>query len=105
MSIKKKRIPPMEGLEKEMMTYFLNQLRESKGLITILDQVAGINGKWLKPDAPRNIDASKILRIILIKTAFQTDEELFRDVTNLTNRIRVLIVERNIDIHKKKKKH
>ena len=59
-------ILPMEaGSERELMAWFLERVKHIKGLTTALDQDAGVNGKWLKPDEPRNIPAKRLLRIVL----------------------------------------
>lgn len=59
-------ILPMEaGPERELMACFLERVKRIKGLTTALDQKAGVNGKWLKPDEPRNIPAKRLLRIVL----------------------------------------
>ena len=59
-------ILPMEaGPERELMAWFLARVKHIKGLTTALDQNAGVNGKWLKPDEPRNIPSKRLLRILL----------------------------------------
>ncbi len=59
-------ILPMEaGPERELMAWFLERVKRIKGLTTALDQNAGVNGKWLKPDEPHNIPSKRLLRIVL----------------------------------------
>ena len=59
-------ILPMEvGPERELMAWFLARVKHIKGLTTALDKFAGVNGKWLKPDEPRNIPSKRLLRIVL----------------------------------------
>lgn len=59
-------ILPMDaGLERELMAWFLARVKHIKGLTTALDKNAGVNGKWLKPDEPRNIPSKRLLRILL----------------------------------------
>ena len=59
-------ILPMEGgPERELMACFFRKLKHIKGLTTALDQIAGVNGKWLKPDEPHNIPSKRLLRIVL----------------------------------------
>ena len=59
-------ILPMEaGSERELMAWFLERVKHIKGLTTALDQDAGVNGKWLKPDESRNIPSKRLLRIVL----------------------------------------
>ena len=59
-------ILPMEaGPERELMAWFLERVKHIKGLTTALDKNAGVNGKWLKSDEPRNIPSKRLLRILL----------------------------------------
>ena len=53
------------GSERELMAWFLERVKHIKGLTTALDQDAGVNGKWLKPDESRNIPSKRLLRIVL----------------------------------------
>ena len=43
------------------------------------EDVNGINGKWLKPEEPKDIGVSKFFKILASKTHFQTDEEFIAD--------------------------
>lgn len=76
-----------EGLERELMTLFLKQIKQTKGLTTALDQKGGINGKWLKPDEPYNIFIKNFLKIVFIKTIIQEPDELMDDLVKFTNEI------------------
>lgn len=72
-------ILPMEGgPERELMACFFRKLKHIKGLTTALDQIAGVNGKWLKPDEPRNIPSKRLLRIVLHTMHFLGREECKR---------------------------
>ena len=53
------------GPERELMAWFLARVKHIKGLTTALDKNAGVNGKWLKPNEPRNIPSKRLLRIVL----------------------------------------
>jgi hypothetical protein len=72
-------ILPMEGgPERELMACFFRKLKHIKGLTTALDQIAGVNGKWLKPDEPHNIPSKRLLRIVLHTMHFLGREECKR---------------------------
>ena len=63
---KSRSIPLLEtGPERELMARLLSGTKRIKGLTTALDQKAGVNGKWLKPDEPHNIPSKRLLRIVL----------------------------------------
>ncbi len=65
-TFKSRAIPLLEaGPERELMTRFLFETKRIKGLTKALVQQAGVNGKWLKPDEPRNIPSKRLLRILL----------------------------------------
>lgn len=102
MKFKKKKILPMEGLEREIMAFFLGQLLTVKGLKSVLDKKGGINGKWLNPDKPLDINARKIIKIFIYKTAMQTDEEIERDVMILVHAIRKFCAKHGIIVKIKK---
>ena len=64
--LKSRPIPLFEaGPERELMAWFLARVKHIKGLTTALDKNAGVNGKWLKPNEPRNIPSKRLLRIVL----------------------------------------
>lgn len=72
-------IPPMEaGPERELMACLFRKVKHMKGLTTALDQFAGVNGKWLKPEEPRNIPSKRLLRIVLHSMLFLGREECKR---------------------------
>lgn len=69
------------GPERELMTFLFLQVKQIKGLTTALDQKAGINGKWLKPNEPYNIPSRRLLRMI-IHMAHELGREQFKQKTN-----------------------
>lgn len=92
MSFHKQRILPMkESPERELMTFFLEQVKRTKGLTTVLDRKAGINGKWLKPDEAYNINSSRLLRAFIYKAINQTHDDFEKDVTQFIDFIYHLI--------------
>ena len=73
-------IPPMEeGPERELMAFLFLRVKRIKGLTTDLDQQAGINGRWLKPDEPRNIPSRRLLRLIIHTAHFRGREQFKKD--------------------------
>jgi hypothetical protein len=73
------KIPVLkDGVAKKSMLLLFQQLRQQKGLTTFIEK-HGINGKWLKPDEPMDIDVSRLFKIISNKAHFQTDEEFIAD--------------------------
>ena len=90
--------PPMqEGFEKEMMTLILEQVKRTKGLTSVIDQVGGINGKWIKPEAPRNISITLFIRMMILKVQQQTYDELMRDLKETGDFALFLIEKYGID--------
>lgn len=75
----KVKTPLMAGLERELMTCLLKQVKLIKGLTSTLDKSAGINGKWLKPDEPYDISATKTLRFLAYKAVVQNEDEFLED--------------------------
>ena len=79
MSNYRMKIPVLkDGVAKKSMLLLFQQLRQQKGLTTFIEE-NGINGRWLKPDEPRDIDVTKLFKIISNKAHFQTDEEFISD--------------------------
>lgn len=90
--------PPMqEGFEKEMMTFILEQVKRTKGLTSVIDHVAGINGKWIKPEAPRNISITLFIRMMILKVQHQDYDELMRDLKETGDFALFLIEKYGID--------
>ena len=73
------KIPVLkDGVAKKSMLLLFQQLRQQRGLTTFIEN-NGINGRWLKPDEPMDIDVTKLFKIISNKAHFQTDEEFISD--------------------------
>lgn len=104
MKNRNKAIPFMEGKERDVMSIFLEVSKKTRGLTSALDVSAGINGKWINPNNPKNIDAYKVADIFIIKTAMQTDEEIVKDVLLFAHGIREVIKKYGIEPHTKRKK-
>ena len=81
MSNYRMKIPVLkDGVAKKSMLLLFQQLRQQKGLTTFIEK-HGINGRWLKPDEPRDINVAKFFKIMACKAHFQTDEEFISDWT------------------------
>ena len=79
MSNYRMKIPVLkDGVAKKSMLLLFQQLRQQKGLTTFIEE-NGINGRWLKPDEPMDIDVNRLFKIISNKAHFQTDEEFISD--------------------------
>ena len=79
MSNYRMKIPVLkDGVAKKTMLLLFQQLRQQRGLTTFIEK-HGINGRWLKPDEPRDINVTKFFKIISNKAHFQTDEEFISD--------------------------
>ena len=85
MKFMKKKTPLMKGLERELMSYFLKQIKEVRGLTSALETTAGINGKWLNPDKPYDFGTSKMLKIWFVQSLYFTDEEFIARILELKN--------------------
>ena len=68
----------MIGREKELMSFFLKQIKQTLGLTTTIEKIGGINGKWLTPDMPYELNNTKISRVMLIKALFLTEDEFIK---------------------------
>lgn len=82
----KAKIPLLEGIERELMASIFEDVKGVKGLTTALDEIGGINGKWINPNQPSDIDAIKIIRINMFKALYQTEDEYIRDVKKFRKR-------------------
>ncbi len=81
MSFISKKIPVLEtGLARMAVQLLLSQVKKQRGLTTFIEK-HGINGRWLKPDEPRDINVAKFFKIMACKAHFQTDEEFISDWT------------------------
>ena len=105
MTFYKAPTPPMkEGYEKEMMTLILEQVKRTKGLTTIIDKVAGINGKWIKPDEPYNIPITLFIRIMILKAIQQSYDDLIRDLKEVEDFVMFLRQKYGIDTDSTRKR-
>lgn len=92
MKFYRQRIRPMEeGPERELMSFYLQQIRAAKGLITELDRKAGINGKWVNPQVVYNIKSNLLLRTLLYKAINQTRDEFEKDALDFIDVIYDLV--------------
>ena len=69
----------MVSKERELMEFFLNQIKRWKGLTSIIATSGGINGKWFDPNNPYEITSTKGIRLVWIKTAYQDEDEYIQD--------------------------
>ena len=79
MAFYKKKTPLMESRERELMEFFLHQIKRWKGLTSIIATSGGINGKWFDPDNPYEITSTKGMRMVSIKAAFLEEDEFIKD--------------------------
>lgn len=92
MKFYRQRILPMEeGPERELMSFYLQQIRAARGLISVLDQKAGINGKWLNPQVVYNISSNRLIRTLFHKAIFQTRDEFEKDAMDFIDFIYDLV--------------
>ena len=79
MAFKKLKTPLMVSEERELMKLFFNQIKRWKGLTSIIATSGGINGKWFNPNNPYEINTTKGIRLVWIKTAYQDEDEYIQD--------------------------
>lgn len=79
MTYYKQPIPPMEGRERELMSFFLKQVKKWAGLTSAVEATAGMNGKWINPKNPYEINATKMMRLLFVKALYQDEEEYIAD--------------------------
>ena len=100
MSNYRMKIPVLkDGVAKKSMLLLFQQLRQQKGLTTFIEG-NGINGRWLKPDEPRDINVAKFFKIMACKAHFQTDEEFISDWTEAGKEVLRWVRTLNIDLVK-----
>ena len=103
MSYYKQPISPMEGPERELMTFFLKQLKQWRGLKSTIEKIAGLNGKWMNPNEPYEIDATKMMRLLFIKALYQEEEdEYLKDAMDFREIAIEFCKAHNITLDKKK---
>lgn len=91
MYYKQKILQMEEGLERELMVFYLSQIKQARGLTTTLDDDAGINGKWLNPNEAYDIHSKLLLRTVVYKVLFQTKDEVYQDIHEFIDFIYELI--------------
>lgn len=79
MNFFKQKIRSIEGRERELMVFFLQQIKRYVGLTSALEATAGINSSWIKPEKAYNLDALKMLRILVIKALYLDEDEYIKD--------------------------
>jgi hypothetical protein len=79
MAFYKKKTPLMESRERELMEFFLHQIKRWKGLTSIIATSGGINGKWINPNSPYEITSTKGMRMVCFKAAYQEEDEFIQD--------------------------
>lgn len=77
--MRKVKIAPIVGKERELMEFRLLQVKAARGVTTDLATRGGINGKWMDPNQAYNIDAIKMLRADVYKAARQSEDEFVED--------------------------
>ena len=88
MKFYKRKTPLLhEGLEKEVMLFILQFVKNTRGLTTHLDCVAGINGKWLKLEPIYNFRCSLLMKILLHMFLFCDEDELREEWNKLFDQI------------------
>lgn len=78
-------LPMKEGPERELMSFLFQQMKQTRGLTTSLDQHAGINGKWFKPHEPYNIPSYRLLRMIVYAALYIGEDQFRRDFDHIIN--------------------
>lgn len=69
----------MAGPEKELMSYFIKQIKKAIGLTSAIERNGGINGKWINPEKPYELQATKMMRMLVVKTLYLDEDEYIRD--------------------------
>ncbi len=80
MLIIRKKVPLMTGWEANVMRLFNKQIRQIRGLVTVLDRSAGINCKWFNSEEPFDINATKIVRATAYYVLICNKDELIANV-------------------------
>lgn len=66
------------GLACTFLTLLLFQIKAHRGLTSFIER-HGVNGCWLKVDAPADIRLSKFVKILAIKAHYQDEEEFLKE--------------------------
>lgn len=70
-----------EGTAQRAMKEFLTIIKSHRGLTSFLEQ-HGINGKWLNPEKPYDINFSKLIKILEVAHAYRETDETFTEEWN-----------------------
>lgn len=69
-----------EGIQRDVMVYILHQVKGTKGLTQLLDNVGGLNGKWTSPQKAYNLSVDQFLKVVILKIYLQPLSELRTDL-------------------------
>ena len=76
---KRQKIPLLgEGTAQRAMKEFLTIIKSHRGLTSFLEQ-HGINGKWLNPEKPYDINFSKLIKILEVAATYRETNDMFED--------------------------
>jgi hypothetical protein len=73
-----------EGIQRDVMVYILHQVKDTKGLTHLLDNLGGLNGKWTSPRKAYNLSVDQFLKVVILKIYHQPLPELQSDLNNFT---------------------
>ena len=74
-----------EGIQRDVMVYILHQVKGTKGLTQLLDNVGGLNGKWTSPQKAYNLSVDQFLKVVILKIHHQPLPQLLTDLENFAN--------------------
>ena len=103
MEFVKRAIPLMEGHERELMAFVFKQVKQTKGLTSALEKFAGINGKWINPNKPYEVSATKLMRIMALSMVFWDDDEFIKRSQELREHSFKYCKTHNIKLYRKHK--
>ena len=71
-----------EGIQRDVMVYILHQVKDTKGLTHLLDNLGGLNGKWTSPKKAYNLSVDQFLKVVILKIYHQPLPDLCTDLNN-----------------------
>ena len=74
-----------EGIQRDVMVSILHQVKGTKGLTHLLDNVGGLNGKWTNPQKAYNLSVDQFLKVVILKIHHQPLPQLLTDLENFAN--------------------
>jgi hypothetical protein len=80
-------LPMKDGIERKIMTFILENVKQVKGLTSFITKVAGINGKWLNVSIAYDFSSERLIRIILYKAIFQGREAFMKDIEKFVDKL------------------